>query len=146
MTILPKKKPPQQGSGSGEVEGSETASSTTHQHQMPMGSLPNHIQAGEGTSRGTLYLSSQSPPPCWPPPPPTSTPREEKRSSHASPSHFEDAHESGPSHSKRRYRASPLRYDRGKIGVGHNWLHVSLGNTLLQQFSVRYHGLNSLGI
>lgn len=71
--------------------------------------LFSSVQAGEGTSRGTLYLSSQSPPPCWPPPPPSATPREEKRPSHTSPSHFEDTHESGPSHSKRRYRASPLR-------------------------------------
>ncbi|ROT85069.1 putative OTU domain-containing protein [Penaeus vannamei] len=69
-----------------------------------------HIHTGEATR----YLSSSSPPPCWPPPPPSATPREEKRPSHASPTHFEDSHESGPSHSKRRYRASPLRSVRPK--------------------------------
>lgn len=115
MTILPKKKP-QQASGGAEGEAGESNTQSNHQHQMTMGALPmpTHLQAGEGTSRGTLYLSSQSPPPCWPPPPPSAAPREEKRPSHTSPSHFEDTHESGPSHSKRRYRASPLRSVRPK--------------------------------
>lgn len=43
MTILPKKKPQQQ-SGAAEVEAGEASSSASHQHQLPIGSLPNHIQ------------------------------------------------------------------------------------------------------
>lgn len=113
MTILPKKKP-QAAPGGGEVENGEPSNPVPHQHQLPMGSLPNHIQASEGTTRGPLYLSSQSPTPCWPPPPPSAASREEKRPSLTSPSHYEDTHESGPSHSKRRYRASPLRSVRPK--------------------------------
>ncbi|XP_068206851.1 OTU domain-containing protein 5-B isoform X2 [Palaemon carinicauda] len=114
MTILPKKKPQQASSGGGEGETVEPPNSVPHQHQLPIGSIPNHIQAGEAATRGPLYLASQSPTPCWPPPPPSGTTREEKRPPHTTPSHYEEAHESGPSHSKRRYRASPLRSVRPK--------------------------------
>ncbi|KAL7645535.1 UNVERIFIED_CONTAM: hypothetical protein RMT77_003921 [Armadillidium vulgare] len=120
MTILPNcpKKKPQQASGSGEIESGETNSNSSHnQHQLQnLGTLPNHIPpTGEGTSRSTLYISSQSPPPCWPSASASVNPREEKRSAHASPSHYEEPHEGGPSHSKRRYRASPLRSVRPKL-------------------------------
>ncbi|CAL4066375.1 unnamed protein product, partial [Meganyctiphanes norvegica] len=128
MTILPKKKPQQAGGGAAEVEAGEASSSGhnqhINQHSLPIGSIPNHLQSSEGTSRSSLYLSSQSPPPCWPPPPAAATTREEKRLPHTSPSHYDpDALDSsgGPSHSKRRYRASPLRSVRPKHrgDVGH---------------------------
>lgn len=129
MTILPKKKPQQAGGGAAEVEVVEASSSGhnqhINQHQHPIGSIPNHLQSSEGTSRSSLYLSSQSPPPCWPQSPSAATTREEKqRLPHASPSHYDpDALDStgGPSHSKRRYRASPLRSVRPKHrgDVGH---------------------------
>ncbi|XP_076037655.1 OTU domain-containing protein 5-B-like [Oratosquilla oratoria] len=117
MTILPKKKP-QASNQAAEVENNDAVahssgghhSHTSHQHQLPLGSLPSHLQNGESANRGGLYLNSQGSPPCWPPP----ASREEKRPSHSSPSHFDDALESGPSHSKRRYRASPLRSVRPK--------------------------------
>uniref|UniRef100_A0A1B6KUD6 ubiquitinyl hydrolase 1 n=1 Tax=Graphocephala atropunctata TaxID=36148 RepID=A0A1B6KUD6_9HEMI len=99
MTILSKKKSIQ---GKSEVESSEATPhhNGSHTHGIGLGSLPNHSQLNE-RGRDERLNSPHS----WP----LSSTREEKRASHV-PDY--DTLESGPSHSKRRHRASPHRTTR----------------------------------
>jgi len=98
MTILSKKKVNQ--GKSEETSDSAAHHGGSHSRTLAMGSMPNHSQSSE-----TIGHSS----PCWS--------RGEKRASHCSTPHFDDfePHESGPSQSKRRHRASPHRTTRSKL-------------------------------
>ncbi|CAG0893177.1 unnamed protein product [Darwinula stevensoni] len=109
MTILPKKK-------TGQSKSTEEAApdpnqqiqhghSHTHSHHGVHSSLPSQ-QLGENLSRDRLYVSGQSAPSCWP----AGVSRDEKRPVHSSPSHYEEYDSlDGPTHTKRRLRASPHR-------------------------------------
>lgn len=103
MTILPKKKTSQ---GKNEPEASDPNShhGSHHSHQ------PIHNPTLNENRDGVRLFPGRNSPPRWPPP----SSREEKRPAHASASGFEDydALDSGPSHSKRRHRASPHRSAR----------------------------------
>ncbi|XP_021924157.1 OTU domain-containing protein 5 [Zootermopsis nevadensis] len=98
MTILAKKKvnqgKPEESSDSSAHHGG------SHSRTLAMGSMPNHSQGTETKGHSS---------PCWS--------SGEKRASHCSSSHFDDyePHESGPSQSKRRHRASPHRTTRSKL-------------------------------
>lgn len=99
MTILSKKKPSQ---GKPEPESPESTNhhAGTHPHSHQLGSMPNHSQQ----SNEPLNHDRLGSPLCWP------LQREEKR-----PQLNNSSHESGPSHSKRRHRASPHRTTRSKL-------------------------------
>lgn len=92
MTILPKKKTAQ-------AKGENETTDPNHSYHGDRHGHPPHTTE---TRERFNY-----PPPAWPP----QTPRDEKRPSHNSTATFDDyeATDSGPSHSKRRHRASPHR-------------------------------------
>lgn len=102
MTILSKKKSLQ---GKSEVESSDPPPHHTpsHSHGIAVGSLQNHTQISDRAREERLNS-----PHAWP----HSGNRDEKRSSHVQSSHDYESLESGPSHSKRRHRASPHRTSR----------------------------------
>ncbi|XP_073994115.1 deubiquitinating enzyme A [Rhodnius prolixus] len=99
MTILSKKKNIQ---GKQEVDTAEPQHSNSHNLPIPLGASLNQI----GNSVREERLGS---PQIWP-----VNGREEIHSPHHSFEEF-DSIESGPSHSKRRHKASPLRTSRGKL-------------------------------
>ncbi|XP_067144265.1 OTU domain-containing protein 5-B isoform X1 [Centruroides vittatus] len=92
MTILPKKKTTQSKNEGENTDPNHSYHGDRHGHQ------PHPPE-----SRERFNFSPQT----WPP----ATPRDEKRPSHATSTNFDDYEttDSGPSHSKRRHRASPHR-------------------------------------
>ncbi|KAG0436354.1 hypothetical protein HPB47_017998 [Ixodes persulcatus] len=104
MTILPTKKASQQKSSEG--DGAESSSFHGDRH------------SGHATE-GYNFQSRTSPPPRWP-----AASRDEKRPAHGSSATFDefDGVDGGPSHSKRRHRASPHRSLRKAHGHSHSML------------------------
>ncbi|CAN8005472.1 unnamed protein product [Ixodes pacificus] len=104
MTILPTKKASQQKSSEG--DGAESSSFHGDRH------------SGHATE-GYNFQSRTSPPPRWP-----TASRDEKRPAHGSSATFDefDGVDGGPSHSKRRHRASPHRSLRKAHGHSHSML------------------------
>lgn len=103
MTILPTNKKASQQKGN---EGDETSAFHGDRHGHP-----SHATEG-------YNFASRNSPPRWPNP----GSRDEKRPAHVSPASFDDGVDGGPSHSKRRHRASPhrsLRKSHGLLSHGH---------------------------
>ncbi|XP_022252713.1 OTU domain-containing protein 5-A-like isoform X2 [Limulus polyphemus] len=103
MTILPKKK---SGQSKNEGEVSDPISqSHTHAHSYH-GDRHGH-QTHSQENRERFTFPGRTSPPKWPPP----STREDKRPTHSPSSNFDefDSVDGGPSHSKRRHRASPHR-------------------------------------
>lgn len=109
MTILPKKKNSQQ-----KTEG-ENSDPSNHSYHGDRHGHQSHPQEG----RERFNFTARSSPPTWT----SHSSREEKRPAHSSNSNFEDYEgaDGGPSHSKRRHRASPHRSSRKTHShTGHN--------------------------
>lgn len=92
MTILPTKKSSQAKS---EGDGSDPSSFHGDRH------------GHSGHSAEQYNFATRNSPPRWAAP--NASSRDEKRPAHATASGFDDAVDGGPSHSKRRHRASPHR-------------------------------------
>ncbi|XP_076369809.1 OTU domain-containing protein 5-A-like [Tachypleus tridentatus] len=112
MTILPKKK-----SGQSKNEG-EVSDPATHSYHGERHGHQSHSQE----NRERFAFSGRNSPPRWPPPPS----RDDKRPAHPSSSSFDeyDNVDGGPSHSKRRHRASPHRTTRKSHSHVHGHSHT----------------------
>lgn len=119
MTILPTKKASQQKSSEG--DGSDSSSFHGDRHS-------SH------STEGYNFQSRTSPPPRWPG---SAGSRDEKRPAHGASATFDefDNVDGGPSHSKRRHRASPHRSLRKTHGHSHSLLGHRAAGVVVTNFA-----------